>query len=165
MRNINLNLTPTSEKNLEYIKAKQDIMQNTQAIRTAINFYAQYLKKEEAKVNVYSKSSKTASVVKPRMTKEEQEREEGAQLCVLDFEGIICDENGDEDPNGLYCKYDSYEQVTPKKIIKALDMINPLDRLSGLLASGEKYRNTNSQKVQKFLDEGNEFTLLEGKTE
>jgi len=163
MKSINFNLTTTSEKNLVYIKNREDIVQNTQAIRTAINFYAQHLRREDAKNIVYSKPKKTDSVVSPRITREEQDREEGAQICVLDFEGIICDSDGEEDPTGLYCKYDSYEQLTSKKIIKAPNMVNPLDRLSGLLASGEKYRNTNAYLVQKFINDGNEFTVLEGK--
>jgi hypothetical protein len=141
---MNLKLTDKSNENIQFIMQHEDIDSKAQAIRGALNFFATYIEKERAKVNVYSKPTKV------KVTKAESDMEEGKNLCVLDFGGIITDENGNPEANGLYCTYDSYEKLTPKKVYVASGMINPLERLSGLLASGEKYRNTNKNEIDRM---------------
>jgi len=160
-KNINLNVSDTTVENIDFIKFHDDIGNNTQAIKTAINFYAQHLRKEDAKITNYTKAPKTNSVAKVKVTKAESDMEKGKELCVLDFEGSIVDEEGNPDANGLYCKYDSFEQVTDNKFFKTPDIINPLERLEGMLASGEKYRNTDKRAVDKFAKRDDvEFTLI-----
>jgi hypothetical protein len=161
---MNLRLTEKSKENIAFIMAHQDIETKQSAVRQALNYFAMHLVKEDAKINNYSKSAKTGSVVEKKVTKAETDFEEGKNLCVLDFEGVITDEHGNEDPNGIYCKYDSYEKLTNKKFYVARDMVNPIERLSGLLNSGEKYRNTNKMEVDSLSqDESVAFVELNGK--
>lgn len=151
-----ITLNDSNLDTLETLKEEYGINSDAEMIRLALTLTYRNLESENARVTMYKKKP---SGNKSKKKVSEDLNTEGIKLCKTFFEGDIVDSYGNSSQNGTHCKYDTYNRVTGKLVMKAKGVTNPLNRLSGL--QDTKYQNTSKEDMRKFEENGGTFEIIE----